>query len=208
MDLPVIGLSILIAGFLGAFVHEVGHVIAARTFGLQVLSVRVGIGREIFSHTDGLGTRWTLGLLPLVGQCSFLEWAPAHARLPGLLNLSPLNRSIIYAAGPAANLATGFLLLFFLGRSNSFNFDLTAMQEFMLVIGGFSLLLGLFNLVPIPSLDGGRLLLVAVEVLSGSPIPRRREHSLSVAGRVFLKLASLVLSITLLSIYLDFRPFE
>ena len=45
--------------------------------------------------------------------------------------------------------------------------------------------LGMLNLLPIPALDGGRLLFLFVEVLRGKPIPPEKEGMIHFAGLVF-----------------------
>ncbi len=46
--------------------------------------------------------------------------------------------------------------------------------------------LGVLNLLPIPGLDGGRLLFAFVEVIRGKPIPKEKEGYVHLAGMVAL----------------------
>lgn len=46
--------------------------------------------------------------------------------------------------------------------------------------------LGVFNLLPIPALDGGRLLLMIVEVIRGKALPPEKENFVHMAGFMFL----------------------
>ena len=46
--------------------------------------------------------------------------------------------------------------------------------------------LGIMNLLPIPALDGGRLLLLIIEGIVRRPIPRRFEGWITAAGFIFL----------------------
>jgi regulator of sigma E protease len=50
----------------------------------------------------------------------------------------------------------------------------------------FSMALGLANLLPLPALDGGRLLVVIAEKLRGRPFDREREMAIQRAGLVAL----------------------
>jgi regulator of sigma E protease len=62
-------------------------------------------------------------------------------------------------------------------------------------IAVISLSLAVFNLIPIPALDGGRLLFVGIEKLRrGKPVPARVEQHIHTAGFVFL--IGLILFIT------------
>ena len=45
--------------------------------------------------------------------------------------------------------------------------------------------LGLLNLLPIPALDGGRLIFLLIEVIRGKPIPPEKEGMVHLAGLIF-----------------------
>ncbi len=46
--------------------------------------------------------------------------------------------------------------------------------------------LGVFNLLPVPALDGGRLLFVLVELVRGKPVPPQKEAYVHLAGMVLM----------------------
>lgn len=46
--------------------------------------------------------------------------------------------------------------------------------------------LGLTNLLPLPPLDGGRILFIVIEVLRGKPLSQRREEAIMIIGMLFL----------------------
>ena len=46
--------------------------------------------------------------------------------------------------------------------------------------------LGAMNLLPIPALDGGRLVFLILEALRGKPIDQEKEGMVHMAGMVFL----------------------
>jgi regulator of sigma E protease len=48
--------------------------------------------------------------------------------------------------------------------------------------------LGVFNLLPLPALDGGKLLLLVLEAIRRKPIPEKYEIYINVAGFVMLML--------------------
>ena len=60
-----------------------------------------------------------------------------------------------------------------------------------------SVYLGLFNLFPLPALDGGRLVFLGIELVSGRRVNQRAETVVHLVG--FLFLLALVLAITLFS---------
>lgn len=49
-----------------------------------------------------------------------------------------------------------------------------------------SIALGITNLLPIPALDGGRILFVLIEIIRGRPIPPEQEGVVHLAGLIFL----------------------
>ena len=54
------------------FIHEMGHYLVARLFGVGAESFSIGFGREIAGWTDKRGTRWKVGWLPLGGYVKFV----------------------------------------------------------------------------------------------------------------------------------------
>ena len=48
--------------------------------------------------------------------------------------------------------------------------------------------LGIFNLLPVPALDGGRILFALVEIVRGKPVPPKKEAYVHLAGMVLLLL--------------------
>jgi regulator of sigma E protease len=57
-----------------------------------------------------------------------------------------------------------------------------------------SISLGIFNLLPIPALDGGRALFIFVEMLRGKPIDPEKEALVHVGGFAALIMVMLLVS--------------
>ncbi len=55
-------------------------------------------------------------------------------------------------------------------------------ELYLLLAARISIALGIFNLLPIPALDGGRALFIVVEMLRGKPVDPEREALVHVAG--------------------------
>lgn len=105
------------------FLHEMGHYLAGRWFGVKAETFSIGFGREIAGWTDRRGTRWKVGWLPLGGYVRFAgdedaastpntAWTarPAHERAH-IFHAKPLwQRAIIIAAGPMTNFLIGFFI--------------------------------------------------------------------------------------------------
>ena len=97
------------------FVHEFGHYIVGKLFGVGAETFSIGFGREIVGWTDRSGTRWKVGWLPLGGFVRFVgdqdaastpapeEDLPEELRARSF-HLKPLwQRYLIVLAGPMAN---------------------------------------------------------------------------------------------------------
>ena len=97
------------------FIHELGHFLVARWFGVAVEVFSIGFGREIFGWNDRHGTRWKVCWLPLGGYVKFegdanptsLPQASPEAgtiRTAGNFHGKPVwKRAAVVAAGPIAN---------------------------------------------------------------------------------------------------------
>jgi hypothetical protein len=62
-----------------------------------------------------------------------------------------------------------------------------------------SINLGIVNLLPIPGLDGGKLLLNVVELVTGKPLSPEKEELVNIIGFVFLLI--LIIAVTGNDIY-------
>jgi regulator of sigma E protease len=83
------------------FVHEMGHYLVGRLFGVKAETFSIGFGREIGGWTDRRGTRWKIGWLPLGGYVKFKgDMNPASQPSPEWLALPPEERSETFQAKP------------------------------------------------------------------------------------------------------------
>lgn len=64
----------------------------------------------------------------------------------------------------------------------------TGWVNVLFLLGVLSLNLGVFNLLPIPALDGGRLLFILIELVRGKPLPPEREGLIHGIGFALLML--------------------
>ena len=102
-------LAVLIFGVLIGL-HEFGHFIAAKAFGVPVLEFSIGMGPLIFQKTRG-ETDYSLRLLPIGGFCA-MEGEEENSDNPRALNnQKPWKQFIIFVAGAAMNFLTGFVIL-------------------------------------------------------------------------------------------------
>ncbi len=99
-------------------VHELGHLLVGRLFGVKAEAFSVGFGKEIAGYTDKQGTRWKLSVLPLGGYVQFKgDMNPASVpdasapREDGSFQYAALwKRTLIVAAGPVTNLVVAIAI--------------------------------------------------------------------------------------------------
>lgn len=70
----------------------------------------------------------------------------------------------------------------------------TGFMSFMMWTAMLSVNLGIINLVPLPALDGGRLLFVGIEAVRGKPIDPQKEGFVHVFGFMLLMLLMIVVT--------------
>ena len=59
-------------------------------------------------------------------------------------------------------------------------------REILDIMALLTINLGIFNLLPLPALDGGKLVLLAVEGITKKPVPSKVEFAINALGMVFL----------------------
>jgi len=82
-------------------VHELGHFLVARSFGVAIDSFSLGFGPALVSWRDRGGVVWRIGWVPLGGYVKFAGDENA-ASVPDAEDLAELRRAIIASQGPAA----------------------------------------------------------------------------------------------------------
>lgn len=106
------------------FLHELGHYLAGRVFGVKAEVFSIGFGSELFGVTDKRGTRWKFSTLPLGGYVKFAgdmnaasqpdaDWLmlPPEERAQAFPGKPIWQRAIIVAAGPVMNFIVAIVIL-------------------------------------------------------------------------------------------------
>ena len=115
-------LFVVVLSFI-VFVHELGHFLPARYFGIKVDTFSIGFGKEIFGWTDSKGTRWKFSWIPLGGYVRFFGDMDAAStsvdktiseeeKSKSLYYRSVKQRMIVSIGGPAANYLLAIALFF------------------------------------------------------------------------------------------------
>lgn len=99
-------------------VHELGHYLVGRWFGVGADAFSIGFGKEIYGWTDKRGTRWKVSAIPLGGYVQFKgdmnpasmpdgpvdDGASEEEKNGNFHHAALWKRALIVFAGPATNL--------------------------------------------------------------------------------------------------------
>ncbi len=94
------------------FVHELGHFVAARIFGVTVYEFSIGMGPAIWTKKGKSGTAYSIRCIPVGGFCK-MEGEDEDVQSDGSFSSkSRLARFIILASGAFMNVVLGLLISF------------------------------------------------------------------------------------------------
>jgi regulator of sigma E protease len=128
--------SVVVIVVLGVmvFVHEAGHFLAAKGFGVRVLTFSLGFGKRIFGFERG-GTDYRVSLLPLGGYVKMAGDDPSSVLTgdPGeFLSRPRWQRFVIVLMGPMMNFVLAVVVL---AGLYMFHFQKPAYEDQPVVIG-------------------------------------------------------------------------
>lgn len=142
-------------------VHEVAHGWMAKQLGDPTAEMLGRLTLNPIKHVDPIGTLLVPGILLLLGGFIF-GWAKPVPVTYENLHHPRSGMAIVAAAGPLANLLMAILwaIALKLGLVLAGSFDWAALP--LIYMGGagiaINIVLMVLNLIPIPPLDGGRVL--------------------------------------------------
>jgi membrane-associated protease RseP (regulator of RpoE activity) len=168
--------------------HELGHLAAARWLGVPVVNLYIGLGPVLWRRRNRQAPDLVLRALPLAMSVAI----PSRRSHDGQARRPYTDDLWIAAAGPCASFVLT-LLLFAVARWTPMPH---AWAYGLVGVGLLSALLALFNLLPLPGLDGGHLFMLAA-ARKGWEMPPAQELHLqraSIRWMVILCLAPLMYS--------------
>lgn len=133
--------------------HEVCHGLAAYALGDPTAKLRHRLSLNPLHHIDWMG----LAAMLFIG----VGWAKPVPVNPRYFKKPKLGMALTALAGPVSNFLLSFVLILFLRFNMAGPEDSVRLWVYFLVSTAMlSIGLGLFNLLPIPPLDGSKILAV------------------------------------------------
>lgn len=155
--IPILRTLLLIS--LAILFHEAGHLLTALNFNINVQSFNLGFGPSLYSYIYN-DIIFSLNSIPLGG---YVDLGSAYRTTPYYQQL------MVSISGPLVNISMALLLFkhkemikFFSYLSKlHFNPKFDSRREFFAT---FSLIIGLFNLLPFSPLDGGSMVYASLSL--------------------------------------------
>lgn len=138
-------------------IHEVAHGYAALYFGDKTAKNLGRLTLNPIPHLDMFGSILLPGFLALTGSSFMIGWAKPVPYNPDNFNNQKTGTLAVSSAGVIVN----FTIAIFFGLLLRFVFPYFPNQDLAFIVSNIVLInlaLGLFNLTPIPPLDGSKIL--------------------------------------------------
>ena len=146
-------LLVACAAFAYSIVYVFSTSVLGKLLGLAAKTASFGFGPKIFTWR-AWGTEWRLCGIPTGGYTTFAPDDLSQATVPA--------RGLLLLCGPLANLLLGRGLITFAGTGHY--------APLIETIGKTGLILGLFNVLPLPPQNGGWLVILLLEAVRGKEL--------------------------------------
>jgi len=136
-------------------IHEVSHGVVANLLGDPTARLQGRLTINPIPHIDPMGSIILPGILALTGSPILFGWAkPVPYNPYNFQRGGTWGEALVAAAGPASNV----LLAIIFGLAMRFGAVPAEALSLALYIVSINVLLAIFNLIPIPPLDGSKVL--------------------------------------------------
>lgn len=148
---------IIAALIMSIVLHEMAHGYAANALGDPTARLQGRLSGNPLVHIDLLGSIIVPGLLFLSNAGILFGWAKPVPYNPYNLRNQKWGEAMVAAAGPAINLVLAVIFAVIIRLAGPLGLTSTFV-EFASYIVYINLILALFNLLPLPPLDGSKIL--------------------------------------------------
>jgi len=158
MNNPIIFVFQLITLIVSVIIHEVSHGFVAERLGDSTAKDMGRLTLNPLKHLDFFGSFLFPLVLFLFGSPILFGWAKPVPYNPYNLKDSQKGGGLIAAAGPLSNLLVAVIFGFILKIFSMISMVEIPLVLFLQIIILINISLAIFNLVPIPPLDGSKIL--------------------------------------------------
>ncbi|MDH5442602.1 MAG: site-2 protease family protein [Candidatus Nomurabacteria bacterium] len=151
---PVTSIFFVVILIISVIIHELAHGYTANHLGDPTARLAGRLTLNPIKHLDWFGSVILPTLLVLSGTGFIIGWAKPVPFNPYNLSNRRWGAAIVALAGPSSNIAVAIIF----GLVIRFAPLGTAMHSLFVVIVFVNLLLAVFNLIPVPPLDGHHIL--------------------------------------------------
>lgn len=155
-EIAIFAIAVLI---FSVIIHEVAHGYMAGFLGDPTAKLAGRLTLNPIKHIDPLGSIILPALLALSPGIFIIGWAKPVPYNPYNLKNQRWGEAFVAGAGPASNIAVAVIFSILIRAGAVFGFLSVALIEAMAIIVLINLILAIFNLIPIPPLDGSKILM-------------------------------------------------
>lgn len=160
MDITII--FSIAALIMSVVIHEVAHGAVAGLLGDPTSRLAGRLTLNPLKHLDPVGSVLVPAIMALLPGGLIFGWAKPVPYNPYNLKAGQWGPALVAAAGPASNLVLALFFGLFLRFGLPAGLVGPAAAEFIVLIVFVNLVLMLFNLIPVPPLDGSKILFAAM----------------------------------------------
>lgn len=173
---------IIVALIYSIILHEMAHGYAANWLGDPTARLQGRLSPNPLVHIDPIGSVLVPALLFLSSAGFLFGWAKPVPYNPHNLRNQRYGDAIVAAAGPATNILLALIFAMLIRSADALGLPatFTGIASYIVFI---NLLLAIFNLIPIPPLDGSKLI---TALLPWNASMRYREMTAAIERMGFL----------------------
>ena len=147
---PILFISWIVAILITLTIHEFSHALSAKYFGDNTAELMGRVSLNPLAHIDPLG----FAMLLFVG----FGWAKPVPVNPYNLRKARVASALVSLAGPLANLSGAVVFSLLLNFISPVLGSQNMLVNFLFLLVLVNVILMFFNLIPIPPLDGSKVL--------------------------------------------------